>query len=78
MGRRVRDAAVSFSLPASKQRCCLLRDPWQARGGFEPMGGIRPLESGMLCHVPAKTPHDFAALDEEMLLLYILIDQPPA
>jgi len=32
----------------------------------------------MLCHVPAKTPHDFAALDEEMLLLNILIDQPPA
>lgn len=50
----------------------------RGKGRLRTDGGIRSLESGMLCHVPAKTPHDFAALDEEMLLLYILIDQPPA
>ena len=41
-------------------------------------GTLTPLEPGMLCHVPAKTPHDFAATGEELLLLYVLIETPPA
>ncbi len=79
-------ASLTFGLPvdyeltweeAARDKdvvCYVIR----GKGRLRTDGGIRPLESGMLCHVPAKTPHDFAALDEEMLLLYILIDQPPA
>lgn len=50
----------------------------RGRGRLRADGVLTPLEPGMLCHVPAKTPHDFAATEEEMLLLYVLIETPLA
>lgn len=32
-----------------------------------------PLREGMFCHIPANTPHDFAATTEPLTLLYTLI-----
>jgi len=46
----------------------------QGRGRLRVDGTLTPLEPGMLCHVPAQAPHDFAATEEELLLLYILIE----
>jgi len=54
--------------------CYVLR----GRGRLRTDGQLTPLEPGMLCHVPAKAPHDFAATEDELLLLYILIETPPA
>lgn len=53
--------------------CYVLR----GRGRLRADGQLTPLEPGMLCHIPAKAPHDFGAPAEEMLLLYVLIETPP-
>lgn len=50
--------------------CYVLR----GRGRLRVEGTLTPLEPGTLCHVPAKVPHDFATTDEELLLLYVLIE----
>ena len=50
--------------------CYVLR----GRGRLRVDGTLTSLEPGVLCHVPAGTPHDFAATDEELLLLYVLIE----
>jgi len=50
----------------------------RGRGRLRADGRLTPLEPGMLCHVPPGTPHDFAATGEELLLLYVLIETPPA
>ena len=52
--------------------CYVLRGRGRLRGD----GTLIPLEPGMLCHIPAKAPHDFAATEEELLLLYVLIQTP--
>jgi mannose-6-phosphate isomerase-like protein (cupin superfamily) len=31
------------------------------------------LEPGMICHIPKGTPHDFAATEKRLILLYSLI-----
>ena len=54
--------------------CYVLR----GRGRLRADGTLTSLEPGMLCHVPAKAPHDFAATEDELLLVYILIETPPA
>ena len=54
--------------------CYVLRGRGRLRGD----GTLIPLEPGMLCHVQANVPHDFAATEAELLLLYILIETPPA
>ncbi len=50
----------------------------RGRGRLRTDGQLTMLEPGILCHVPAKVPHDFAATGEELLLLYVLIETPPA
>ena len=50
--------------------CYVLR----GRGRLRVDGTLTPLEPGTLCHVPAEVAHDFAATDEELLLLYVLIE----
>jgi quercetin dioxygenase-like cupin family protein len=52
--------------------CYVLR----GRGRLRANGVLTPLEAGMLCHVPATVPHDFAAAGEELLLLYVLTGPP--
>ena len=53
--------------------CYVLR----GRGRVRTEGQLTLLEPGMLCHIPAKAPHDFAATEDELLLLYVLIQTPP-
>ncbi len=36
-------------------------------------GSETPLAPGLLCHIPANTPHDFAATSEPLSLYYCLI-----
>jgi len=42
-------------------------------GRLRTAGTEAPLRAGMLCHIPANTPHDFAATTEPLSLLYTLI-----
>ncbi len=41
-------------------------------------GHETPLRPGLLVHLPAGTPHDFAAADEPLTLTYCLIRTRPA
>ena len=42
-------------------------------GRLRAKGHETPLAPGLLCHIPAKTPHDFAAATEPLSLYYCLI-----
>lgn len=42
-------------------------------GRLRAHGRETPLEPGMLCHIPAGTPHDFAATAVPLCLYYCLI-----
>lgn len=55
--------------PDKEVLCYVLR----GRGRLRADGRLVPLLPGTLCRVPAKAPHDFAATDGELLLLYVLI-----
>jgi quercetin dioxygenase-like cupin family protein len=45
----------------------------KGKGRLRMNGEEIPIQHGMVCHVPTGTPHDFAAVDEEMVILYSLI-----
>jgi quercetin dioxygenase-like cupin family protein len=49
--------------------CHVLR----GRGRLRIDGRRIALQPGTLCHIPRGTPHDFAAGDKELVLLYSLI-----
>ena len=49
--------------------CYVLSGEGRLRSG----GDETPLRPGHLCHIPANTPHDFAAATEPLSLLYCLI-----
>lgn len=53
--------------------CHVLR----GRGRLRAAGEITPLHAGMLCHIPAGMPHDFAAEEGELVLCYSLITTRP-
>jgi quercetin dioxygenase-like cupin family protein len=54
--------------------CYVLSGAGRLRGGVTET----PLRPGLLCHIPAGTPHDFAATTEPLDLLYCLIHTRPA
>ena len=45
----------------------------KGKGRLRMNGEEIPVRRGVVCHVPAGTPHDFAAVDEEMVIFYSLI-----
>ena len=47
-------------------------------GRLRAHGRETPLRPGLLCHILAGTPHDFAATDEPLTLYYCLIRTRPA
>jgi quercetin dioxygenase-like cupin family protein len=47
-------------------------------GRLRAVGRETPLRPGLLCHIPAGTPHDFAATDEPLTLYYCLIRTRPS
>src|SRR5574341_2174377 len=49
--------------------CYVLSGAGRLRAG----GSETPLGPGLLCHIPANTPHDFAATTEPLSLYYCLI-----
>ena len=49
--------------------CYVLSGAGRLRAG----GNETPLCPGLLCHIPANTPHDFAATTEPLSLFYCLI-----
>ena len=53
--------------------CHVLRGRGRLRAG----GEVTPLQAGMLCHIPAGVPHDFAAEEDELVLCYSLITTRP-
>jgi mannose-6-phosphate isomerase-like protein (cupin superfamily) len=48
------------------------------RGRLRAVGHETPLRPGLLCHIPAGTPHDFAATTEPLTLYYCLIRTRPS
>ena len=49
--------------------CYVLSGAGRLRAG----GHETPLRPGLLCHIPANTPHDFAATTEPLSLYYCLM-----
>jgi mannose-6-phosphate isomerase-like protein (cupin superfamily) len=47
-------------------------------GRLRAAGDETPLRPGLFCHIPANTPHDFAATTEPLSLYYCLIRTRPA
>ena len=47
------------------------------RGRLRAGGEVTPLQAGMLCHIPAGVPHDFATEEGELVLCYSLITTRP-
>ncbi len=53
--------------------CHVLRGRGRLRAG----GAVTPLQAGMLCHIAAGVPHDFAAEEDDLVLCYSLITTRP-
>jgi len=52
----------------------------RGRGRLTLDAETRELEPGAVCRIPARTPHDFAAVDEPLVLFYVSVawGSPPS
>lgn len=80
-GRRFSAGLIAFAPGAARDRRQIVHSDRDVlcyviagRGRLRARRRTHRLRPGMLCHIPKRTPHDFAATDRRLVLWYALIE----